>query len=460
MRNVSNAFKEVIKKGGPFYAYAEFVLADGTELTMTSQNDFYVDGNSYGQSGSGGFPIGDAISKTIDIGIDNCDDRYSQYDFYKAKITLYTEADLPDGTTERLQEGIFTVVDSVTPGEIIEITAYDNMYKADVDFESELKYPATLLSILQEVGKKCDLSLKTSRFKNYNMGISNPPENVTARQLIGYISQIAGGNALIDEYGYLIIKEYDLSTINQLNLISGGNLTDNISDYISGGQLGETVEDYIDGGIFGYINAHILSEFTTDPDISTDDITITGVKLTLDTDNSEEEKILLYGTDDYAIEIDNPLATGNEKMILKSIGDSIIGITVRPFSGTFLPNPTIEFMDDVFVIDRKDNIYQSIVTSNTFTYLGNSDISNDTESPERNGMSYQNNATNVYRKVKNDINRERTEWEKAVDNLSTELQNASGLYQTNVVQPDGSTIYYLHDKKTLEESEVDRKSVV
>lgn len=456
MRNVSNAFKEVIKNGGPFYAYAKFLLSDGTELIMTSQDDFYVDGNSYGQSGSGGFPIGDAISKTIDIGIDNHDDRYSKYDFYKAIITLYTEADLPDGTTERLQEGIFTVVDSVTPGEIIEITAYDNMYKSDVNFESELTYPNTLLAMIQEVCKKCDLSLKTTQFKNYNMRIPTAPENVTARQLIGYIAQIAGGNALIDEVGYLVIKEYDLSAINEINIISGGNLTDDVSDYISGGEFGENVEDYISGGEFGETyNAHILSEFTTDPNISTDDITITGVRITLDSSSSgEEERFILYGTDEYVIDIDNPLATGNERIVAKSVGDSIIGITVRPFSGNFLPNPTIEFMDNAFVIDRKDNIYQSIVTSNTFTYLGNSTVSNDTKSPEKNGSTYKSNATDVYRKVQATIKRDRTEWEKAVENLDTQLQNASGLYQTNEVQPDGSTIYYLHDKKTLEESEV------
>lgn len=453
MKNVSNAFKEVIKNGGPFYAYAKFVLADGTQLTMTSQKDFYIDGNTYGQSGSGGFPLGEAISKTIDIGIDNYDDRYSKYDFYKAIITLYTEADLADGTTERIQEGIFTVIDSVTPGEIIEITAYDNMYKSDVNFSSTLSYPATLLSLLQEVCKKCDLSLKTTQFSHRTVTVLQKPENVTARQLIGYIAQIAGGNALIDESGYLIIKEYDLTAIKNLGILSGGNLTDDLTNYVSGGMFGESIETYIEGSQFGSeSNLHVLSEFTTDPDVGTDDITITGI--TTDVKEGNDTTTLLYGSDEYALKIDNPLITDKETTGLKYIGDAVIGITIRPFSGTFLANPTIEFMDNVYVIDRKDNIYQSIVSSNTFTYLGDNTISNDTESPERNGSSYQNNATNIYRKVQEDINKDRTEWEKAVDNLNTELQNASGLYETNEIQPDGSTIYYLHDKKTLAESEV------
>lgn len=43
---------------------------------------------------------------------------------------------------------------------------------------------------------------------------------------------------------------------------------------------------------------------------------------------------------------------------------------------------------------------------------------------------------------------------KTAEILNNELQNASGLFQTTQTNPDGSTIYYLHDKKTLEESQV------
>ena len=128
-KNVSNQFKNVIKNGGPFYAHAVITLADGTITTMTSDMDFSMEGNEYSEGGDSGFPLGAALSKTITIRLDNTvtEDplqdsdaldildsqgrpilatRKSLYnDYYYARIVLYTETDLPDGTTERIQEG-------------------------------------------------------------------------------------------------------------------------------------------------------------------------------------------------------------------------------------------------------------------------------------------------------------------------------------------------------------------
>lgn len=457
MKNVSNAFKEVIKNGGPFYAYAKFKLVDGTELEMTSRKDFYISGNSYTQAGQGQFPLGEAVSKTIDIGIDNLDERYSSYDFNGCQIVLYTEADLADGTIERLQEGIFTVIDSVTPGDIIELTAQDNMYKADIKFKSTISYPTSALLLLQEICTVCGLSLATtSDLSHIAFQINSAPDNVTARQVLGYIAQIMGGNALILPNGQLKIQRYKKEDIAKMSILSGGNLADNISDYISGGKFGETVEDVISGEELNEsLQFHILNTYINEPTIATDDIIITGLTTEVAVKGSSSEKqTITYGTEGYMLNINNPLIKGREEAGLKVIGNVVIGISTRPFSGDFSPNPTIEYMDSVYIVDRKDNIYQSIVSSHTFTYLGNSSVSNNTPSNEKKNATYQSNASNIYRKAQEDIEQNKTEWEKTAEILNNELQNASGLFQTTQTNPDGSTIYYLHDKKTLEESQV------
>lgn len=457
MKNVSNAFKEVIKNGGPFYAYANFKLVDGTELEMTSRKDFYISGNSYTQAGQGQFPLGEAVSKTVDIGIDNLDERYSSYDFNGCQIVLYTEADLADGTIERLQEGIFTVIDSVTPGDIIELTAQDNMYKADIKFKSTISYPTSALLLLQEICTVCGLSLaSTSDLSHISFQINSAPDNVTARQVLGYIAQIMGGNALILPNGQLKIQRYKKEDIAKMSILSGGNLADNISDYISGGKFGETVEDVISGEELNEsLQFHILDTCINEPTIATDDIIITGLTTEVAVKGSSSEKqTITYGTEGYMLNINNPLIKGREEAGLKVIGNVVIGISTRPFSGDFSPNPTIEYMDSVYIVDRKDNIYQSIVSSHTFTYLGNSSVSNNTPSNEKKNATYQSNASNIYRKAQEDIEQNKTEWEKTAEILNNELQNASGLFQTTQTNPDGSTIYFLHDKKTLEESQV------
>ena len=40
MKNVSNAFKKVIKDGGPFYAYAKVTLSNGTQLELNPRMIF------------------------------------------------------------------------------------------------------------------------------------------------------------------------------------------------------------------------------------------------------------------------------------------------------------------------------------------------------------------------------------------------------------------------------------
>lgn len=453
-KNVSNNFKNIIKNGGPFYSYAVMTLADGTVIELSSENDFTISGSGYSEDSESGFPLGSALSKAITLSLDNTvtpeplqdtvsdnildtqneeiltEKKSKNYDYYYARIVLYTEADLPDGTTERIQEGIFTVIDSVTPGDVLEINAYDDMYKADVEFVSSLTYPVSAQMLLNEVCSKCDITLGSATFKNNNFQIKQAPEGLTGRQVIGYIAQIAGGNAVIDSTGHLVIKSYDFSAFD-------------VEEDVTAGEV-ET-----DSGI------HIISEYTSDPDIGTDDITITGVSVTIESEDSDEEdETYIVGSEDYAISVDNPLITWQEKAAIDLIAESIIGITIRPFSGDFMPDPTVEFMDLAYVVDRNDVIYKTFITTHDFNYLGSSTFSCGVESPERHGSSYYSTASEVYQKAKNDIKVNKTQWEQAIENLSQQVANASGLYTTEEKQSDGSTIFYMHNKPTLEESDI------
>lgn len=421
MKNVSNEFKNIIKSGGPFYAYASITLKNGEKLVLDSENDFFISGNGYSEDGGNGFPLGSALSKSITLVIDNLDERYSNYDFYYAQISLHTEADVSSGT-ERLLEGTFTVLEPTAVGDTIELVGYDDMHKADIDFSSKLSYPTTAGQLLREVCNTCDISLGSPTFKNQDYSIKNAPKKVTCREVIGYIAQIAVGNAIIQN-GTLTIKSYNFSPI--------ANITKKA--------------DLKEGA--GYC---ILENYPTDPDIGTDPVTITGIATTKKEKN--KSTILLRGTEDYALEITNPLIEGNEEEALQLIGEVLIGSHMRSFSGEFFPDPTIEFMDLVCVVDRKEKVYPTFVTSNEFNYLGNSQLSCGIKDPERQKSTYYSEATKIYEHVKKDVQNTKTEFEEAVENLNKTLENASGMYATEVTQPDGSTITYVHDKPTVEES--------
>ena len=449
MRTVSTEFQKVINKGGPFYAYARINLVSGTTLYLNSQHDFYVTGNRYDHSFSSEFPIGEAVCKTITLGIDNHDDRYSEHDFDGAQIILYTEIDTTSNTVERLQEGVFTVMDAVADDDIIEISASDNMHKADKTLQSTITYPATLQTIVNTICTECGLVLGTPNFTNRDFRVLAKPKEMTCREMLGNVAQIAGGNALIDYTGKLVIKSYEL---NRVDIISGGVLDDTLSDNISGGQFNETVEDIISSGSFSdHLDYLVLNAYTTAPKVATDDVTITGVSYTYTLNH--ETHTAIYGTEGYVIKVDNPLIYRRAQSGLEAIGQFIVGKTFRPFSGNFSPNPAVEIMDTVHLYDRKGNLYQSFITSNTFNYLGNSELSNDVPLAEKNKSVYHSNASKIYYELREAVDQEHTGWQAAVDQLETELDNASGLFETQEVQEDQSIIYYFHDKSTLAESQ-------
>ena len=448
MKNVSNEFKNIIKSGGPFYAYASITLKNGKKLTLDSDNDFFISGNGYTEDGGDGFPLGSALSKSVTLVIDNIDERFSKYDFYYAQISLFTEADIEsrsydawrdvkgeeildvNGNTimltksriERLNEGTFTVLEPTAVGDTIELVGYDSMYKADADFTSKLSYPTTAGQLLREACSTCNIMLGSPKFNNDDFVIEQAPDKVTCREVIGYIAMLAVGNAVIQD-GTLVIKSYDFSAISKI------------------ASRADLVEDA------GY---SILMDYQSDPDISTDPVVITGIATTKKVEN--ESTILIRGTDDYALEITNPLIEGHEDDAINLIGDVLIGVKLRGFSGEFFPDPTIEFMDLACVVDRKDKVYPTFITSNEFNYLGSSSFSCGIKDPERQKSTYYSEATKVYEKANKEIKQNKTDFEAAVENLNKTLENASGMYSTESPQPDGSMITYIHDKPTVEES--------
>lgn len=456
MKNASTLLKKYIKTGGAFYAYAVVTLATGEKLTLTSDRDFMISPNSYTeQGGSDGFPLGAAVSKTITLTIDNIDERYSKYDFYYARIALYTEADIDYQTLrdinndvvkdiendpiltiephiERMQEGVFTVLEPVAIGDVIELTAYDDMWKSDRTFTTQLTYPTTALQLLQEVCTSCGMVLGSPTFRNSDFSISSVPEKTTGRKIIGYIAQLACGNAVIQN-GMLTIKTHDFSAFS--------GITDSTKP--------ESLKE--DSGY------HIFEDFSSDPDIDTDNVVITGISTEAESETGGDAETVISGTDDYCIKITNPLIKGKEQTVVNSIAEILVGVTLRKFSGDFFPNPTVEFMDLACVVDRKDKVYRTIVTTHEFAYLGGSSFSCDINSPSRQAGEYYSEAAEIYNGIKKDVANNKknvANMQNAIELLNTTLENAAGMYESNVKQPDGSVVSFIHDKPTLAESKV------
>ena len=420
MKNVSTEFRKKVENGSACYAYANVVLRNGTKLTLDPSKDFRIDGNSITTNGGSSFPLGVALSRTIELNLDNYDGRFDAIDFYGAEITLFTGMTLDDGSVEKIKEGIFSVVEPTTPGSTITLVAADYMAKTSDSYVANTTFPATIFNIYRDVCIQCNLVAGSAKFTNGDFVVDAISENVTCREMLGYIAMIAGGNAMCDSNGAVIIKSYDFSGLKK-------------SD-----------------GTYDYTKAQNFSGFQKNPSISTDMIRITGVKA--ENDDGDEKQSYIVGSEDYCFLIENPLISGKEAQALQLIGNVIVGLEFYTFSGDHISNPIAEFMDPCFVQDMKGNLFFSVLSNITYTYLGSTSISCDTDSPETVKSQKATSGSKVYQNLKKQQQVIKKEFEKQMDALEKQVSNAPGTYISSEVQPDGSSIYYLHDKPTLAES--------
>lgn len=421
MINVSDEFRELMQTRTDFKENAEITFADGTVLELT-EKDFTVSNNSVTDaSETSGIPLGVAVCRNIQMEIINDDERFAFYDFFGAKIRLYLTFQLSE-TVERIEYGTFTVLTPETYGETIIITALDDMYKADRDYSTNITYPASLQTILVDACNTLDISLGSTSFANSDFVVNEKPTDITFRQLFGYIAMIAVGNARIDKNGLLQIITYDFDKLSKVLLNEESS------------------------------NHHQLRNFVN-LKIDTDNVVITGIK-TVYTDEDNNNHEVKYGIDGYVLEIENPLIAGKEKEVVDKIGSIMVGGSFRQFSGDLIANPTCEFMDVVAVYDRKGNKYASFLTDITFQFFGFTVLKNSAEPALRNSAKTYSEATKTLVEARKLVEKEKTAREQAVAQLANTLKNSSGLFMTEDVQPDGSTIYYMHDKSTLAESMV------
>lgn len=452
MINVSNEFRQLMGKQTDFKENADITFSDGTVIEL-KEKDFTVSNNNIvDASDTNGIPLGVAICRNIQIELMNDDDRFSDYDFFGATIRLYLTFQLSE-TVERIEFGTFTVLTPETYGTTIIITALDDMYKSDAEYTTGLVFPATVKSVLVDACDTIDIPLGTTTFLNDDFIVNEKPTDMTFRQLFGYIAMIACGNVRIDRTGRLRIITYDFDAISDIrNNIDGGSFHPwNNPVNLDGGDFTYNIGDVADGGNFtDAVSYHILTNWK-ELKVDTDDVVITGISQSY-IDENDEQKIAMYGSEGYVLNISNPLTVGKEKDVVELIGSLMVGGRFRQFSGDLVSNPTCEFMDTVAIIDRKNNVYFSFITDINFQFFGFTNLKNSAEPTIRNSAKIYSAATETLVSARKLIKKERTARELAVEQLAKDLSNSSGMFMTQEQQPDGSIIYYMHDKKTLSES--------
>ena len=108
MINVSNEFWKLMHERTDFKENAEITFQDGTVLEL-DESVFTMDNNSVTDAaGVNSIPLGIALSRSIQIELQNDDERFSTYDFFGATIRLYLKFELSE-SVEKIEYGRFTV---------------------------------------------------------------------------------------------------------------------------------------------------------------------------------------------------------------------------------------------------------------------------------------------------------------------------------------------------------------
>ena len=448
MINVSNAFKEKLEAGEPVRMVVDITFPDGTKKTINE--DIMNGDNGFSDCAeSSSFPIGATVCKTLTLSINNDQEQWKNYNFYGAKIHAYlklqTSYAAPESVSalldesynpildstgdtiiatqaatkdiiETIDKGVYTVTTPEQYSDIINVTALDDMYKANKAYTSGLKLPQSLINLVRDACKTVGIGMNLT-MEHGDIIIRSIPDSMTFRQLFGYAAMVESANARIDYSGNLQFIKWD----------------------------------------FEKTNIPELKDYGNPPTLSSDDIVITGIKVTngQSNDNTDTDYSGMYGEEGYVLEFENELIdTDQLQTVANIIGEQIVGARFRNLEGDLVYDPLVEFGDMVYTYDRLGNKYLTPLTDVSGKVGGLTTVKTQADDPIRGSSDFYGNSTKAIVAARQMVKKETSAREEAIRRLAETLNSSSGLYMTQEPQQDGSTIYYMHNKPTIAESNI------
>lgn len=329
MKILDTAMTEIVRGNSTRY-YSKYVV-DEKEHTDTLNN----------------FKFQNMINPNNEITIGNTCSSSVTFSIYMPAISLENkEITIFEGVKvgkeiNYIKLGIFTVTKQTSDGEYTSYEAYDRMYKADMPYFSDMAFPSTDKTILNEICGKLGISLATNIATAHT--ISDKPQGYTYREIIGYMAMLQGCNAVINSDGNLELRWYK------------------DSDYVLDGHK------YYQQGV----------TFTTSKDFIIQKLTCNNTK-----SGDKETSTITSGSGATGLSFANPFMT---QAILDEVYKKIGGFTFRPLTVKFVGDYRLEVGDIITVnkngVDYKVPIMQITHECDgglmdTVTSIGQSDTEN------------------------------------------------------------------------------------
>lgn len=498
MINVSNAFREKLEAGEPVRMVVDITFPDGTKKTINE--DIMNGGNGFSDCAeSSSFPVGATVCKTLTLSINNDQEKWKNYNFYGAKIHVYlklqTSYAAPESVSalldesynpildstgdpiiatqaatkdiiETIDKGVYTVTTPEQYSDIINVTALDDMYKANKTYTSGLKLPQSLINLVRDACKTVGIGMNLT-MEHGDIIIRSVPDSMTFRQLFGYAAMVESANARIDYSGNLQFVKWDFGKMESDNAA-----TVDADGFIHFGDANPSIDTDGFVSLPGWtINAEgflaltsgpgsdvqRLMAYANPPALSSDDIVITGIKVTngRSNDDTDTDYFGMYGDEGYVLELENELIdTDQLQTVANIIGEQIVGARFRNLEGDLVYDPLVEFGDMVYTYDRSGNKYLTPLTDVSGNVGGLTTVKTQADDPIRGSSDFYGNITKAIVAARQMVRKETSAREEAIQRLAETLNSSSGLYMTQEPQQDGSIIYYMHNKATMAKSNI------
>ena len=362
---------------------------------LINDDDIYSFRVSHNLFDGGTVKLGSVTSKSIELEINK-----------KALPETYSSIYVETGLTindkdEIVPIGYFTLEEIQNDDNVVSITAVDNMMKFEKVISSAVT--GTALEILQAICNACSVELGSNTFIGYDEILYLNSADLTARQVVGYIAEKAGGFALIGRDGKLYIKKIGEDT-TEIDI-------DLFQDYSWGEKFVCNEVDFIND--------------TYDFEVSDTDYSSAYLDTELDSllyDNTIKGQPLKIGSNNIFITTEEQVQT---------IYDNLKELTLYGFTGQSVLNPALD-IGDIIYIDEKPVVYQG-----DMEYLGywKGNISSKIETEEKSNTTVQSiNLTNRLKELKKQVN-EKVNTDEVISTINTAINEGE-----TIESGDGSVI--------------------
>ena len=373
MLNTTETFNSAIKKySRNIKAKISFsnMTLEGTEIKDISITNNLLTGEE--------FEIGTFITSIATVTILN-EEVYQSLEGKECNIYIGA---ITSAGTEYINMGIYRITKETIKDQLITLELEDRTSKFDKEFKQNITYPATLKQIVENVCNQVGVSLSSDFYNSSYKIIEDPKleEGTTCRSVIAAVAELTGGYARINPVGKL--EFFNLEKPSNLYCFAGDGNYASDDEKINSGSLDKIL---IDRNMY------------YDLDVAKNE-TETITKVSIMTDNIYSSK----GNDNgknYVIDNNILITTHENKELLTSIYNKLVGLSYKSISMKWQGNPSYQIGDNITVYDGKV-FHNTYIMSRKLSFNGGL-----TEEYSASGKSKEEDSTQVQGTISQQVKR-------------------------------------------------------